>query len=196
MRQEVEIEFKNLLTEEEYLKLKHVYFKKSDRPLIQNNYYFDTSEYTLKDHKCALRIRTKNTIAEMTLKTPFKGHHTETTIDLDINEAQKIIREESFILPDEMISVLNDEGISIHPKVSVIAQLRTDRLEVESAHTIIVLDRSTYSGHIDYELEIESDSESIGKDLFTKILNEQGIPVRPTSNKIARAFNAKAQKHL
>lgn len=190
MRQEIEIEYKNLLTENEYLKLKDVFFSEDQKPATQENYYFDTEDFTLKHNKCALRIRLKDHRAEMTLKTPFEGHHTETTIDLDEDTAVKMIAETSFKLPDEILTVLNEENISISPSVSLVGSLKTERLELVDTHTIIVLDKSYYSDQIDYELEIESDSKSIGKALFDQILKNHGIPVRSTPNKIARAFNA------
>ncbi|MFO8069062.1 MAG: CYTH domain-containing protein [Alkalibacterium sp.] len=191
MKQEVEIEYKNLLTEAEYMKLKQIFFNDEAIPVTQENYYFDTEDHTLKNNQCALRIRIKGNHAEMTLKTPFEGHHTETTIDLDTDNAKKMIASGTFTLPEDLISVLKKENISIDPSVFIIAELKTDRLEVIDPHSIIVLDKSYYSNQQDFELEIESDSKSTGEALFNQILKDNGIPLRPTTNKIARAFKAK-----
>ncbi|GEK89221.1 Uncharacterized protein YjbK [Alkalibacterium putridalgicola] len=190
MRQEVEIEYKNLLTQQEYDKLKTIFFADVSSPVIQENYYFDTQDAKLKDARCALRIRIKESSAEMTLKTPFEGHHTETTLDMTPVKARELITAGSFSLPEAIHNVLVQEGIKIDQDVFKIAQLKTERLEAENPHSIIVLDKSYYSNQIDYELEVESDSKSTGEKLFAQILKEHAIPKRETQNKIARAFNA------
>jgi len=191
MRQEVEIEFKNLLTQEEYIKLRQAFFNNDSLPFTQENHYFDTKEYTLKEHQCALRIRIKNSHAEMTLKTPFEGHHTETTVDLKLSDARKMIDEGGFPLPEDIFNVLTEEDISVNRKVFKVAGLKTERLEAARPHSIIVLDKSFYSNQVDFELEVESDSKTAGKKLFTQILDDYSIPLRSTETKIARAFNAK-----
>lgn len=190
MRQEVEIEFKNLLTQQEYDKLKAIFFTQSSTPVTQENYYFDTSDHRLKNASCALRIRIKGDSAEMTLKTPFEGHHTETTLDMSAVKARELITKGSFSIPEAIHTVLAEEGIAVSQDVFKIGQLKTERLEVEDPHSIIVLDKSYYSNTVDYELEVESDSKAAGEKLFTQILKEHAIPRRETLNKIARAFNA------
>ncbi|SFB84076.1 Uncharacterized protein YjbK [Alkalibacterium subtropicum] len=190
MRQEVEIEYKNLLTKQEYDKLKAILFTDKASPQVQENYYFDTKDYRLKKAQCALRIRIKGNSAEMTLKTPFEGHHTETTLDISPKRARELITAGSFSLPKAIHSVLLQENISVQQDVFKIAQLKTERLEAVNPHSIIVLDKSYYSNQIDYELEVESDSKATGKKLFAQILNDHAIPERATQNKIARAFDA------
>ncbi|MER2063794.1 MAG: CYTH domain-containing protein [Alkalibacterium sp.] len=190
MRQEIEIEFKNLLTQQEFEKLKHVFFTESAIPVTQENYYFDTKDFKLKQVRCALRIRMKEEAAEMTLKTPFEGHHTETTLDLSIDQAKGLIAMGSFPLPEAIRTVLVKEDILIDQDVSEVGRLKTERLEVEKPHSLIVLDKSYYANTIDYELEIESDSKSVGEEFFTQLLMEHAIPKRNTPNKIARAFKA------
>ena len=190
MRQEVEIEFKNLLTQQEYEGLKARFFTENSVPVTQENYYFDTKDFSLKKASCALRIRIKEDDAEMTLKTPFEGHHTETTVDMSTEEARELSAEGSFSVPEAIVSVLKQEDILISQDVIKIGQLKTERLEVEKPHVIIVLDKSFYSDKVDYELEIEADSKSAGEAFFFRLLEENAIPRRNTPNKIARAFNA------
>lgn len=190
MRQEVEIEFKNLLTQQEYEGLKGRFFTENSVPVTQENYYFDTKDFSLKKASCALRIRIKEDDAEMTLKTPFEGHHTETTVDMSTEEARELSAEGSFSVPEAIVSVLKQEDILISQDVIKIGQLKTERLEVEKPHVIIVLDKNFYSDKVDYELEIEADSKSAGEAFFFQLLGENAIPRRNTPNKIARAFNA------
>lgn len=57
--QNIEIEFKNMLTKEEYeLLLTHFQVGKEDL-FEQENHYFDTSDFALKANHSALRIRKK-----------------------------------------------------------------------------------------------------------------------------------------
>lgn len=190
MNQEIEIEFKNLLEESEYLTLLNNLFDSSSQEYFQKNVYFDTKEYVLKEHLCALRIRLKDSYAEMTLKTPFNGHHKELNMTMDKEDAEEFIQNGVFTVPEEINNILNDENIpSIHT-VNRIADLKTKRIEKSTDEGLIVLDKSWYSDTIDYELEVESHSIETGEKLFQSILSSFSIPERKTENKIARAFKA------
>ena len=57
MSQQMEIEFKNLLTKEEYTRLL-TYFNIGPEQIVhQENHYFDTPNYDLKNAASGLRIR-------------------------------------------------------------------------------------------------------------------------------------------
>ena len=59
MSQSIEIEFKNLLSIEEFNRM-ITYFQLSDDDFFrQINHYFDTKDFALKNLGCALRIREK-----------------------------------------------------------------------------------------------------------------------------------------
>ncbi|GAB2479090.1 CYTH domain-containing protein [Alkalibacterium psychrotolerans] len=191
MKHELEIEFKNLLTEEEYQRLMRVHFSDSESGFTQKNVYFDTDTMDLKKSKCALRIRLKGNQAELTLKTPFEGHHHETTIHLDSNEAKEIIAEGRFTLPSELYAFLVDKIDLADQDVNKLAELTTLRHEKDFRDCLLVLDKSSYSNTTDYEIELESQSVETGKDVFNAILAEFSIPKRDTPNKIARAFKEK-----
>ena len=52
----LEIELKTLLKREDYLNLKELF---SDvKPVTQKNYYIDSTDFILRKHKIAMRIRT------------------------------------------------------------------------------------------------------------------------------------------
>lgn len=194
MKQELEIEFKNLLTEEEYEKLFSYFFNKQDTGFSQKNVYFDTEDFDLKNSQCALRIRIKNKQAELTLKTPFEGHHHETNINLDLDEAEEMIKEGRFTLPPELLKLLR-ETISLNKRtVNKLAELDTFRHEKEYKGCLIVLDKSSYHDAVDFELEVEAPSIEIGNNIFKSILEEFAIPERVTPNKIARAFKEKSNR--
>ncbi|WP_416145040.1 CYTH domain-containing protein [Planococcus koreensis] len=68
MSKELEIEFKNMLQKEEYEKLAaHYGFSESDVK-TQENFYFDTPDFQLKNLKSALRIRKNRTALNARLK--------------------------------------------------------------------------------------------------------------------------------
>ncbi len=57
--QEIEIEFKNILTKQEFDTLLQWFQIKSEQFQPQTNYYFDTEDYLLKKNESALRIKKK-----------------------------------------------------------------------------------------------------------------------------------------
>ena len=95
MSKEIEIEFKTLLTKEEYVNLCTKFADK--RGNLQINYYFDTPRFTLKASEIGLRVR-KSDKYVMTLKRK-KGYALQ-----EINET---ISEEVFqqFLKDGIIPV-------------------------------------------------------------------------------------------
>src|SRR5699024_11479055 len=69
LSQEIEIEFKNLLTKEEFNQIR-TYLSFPDKGVAQTNFYFETKDFTLKNNHAALRIREKNGEYTLTLKQP------------------------------------------------------------------------------------------------------------------------------
>src|SRR4051812_19896764 len=70
MSQNIEIEFKNMLSADEFCMIRNFFQLTSADFIKQENYYFDTKDFALKQHGCALRIREKKGRFEMTLKQP------------------------------------------------------------------------------------------------------------------------------
>lgn len=67
MSQEIEIEYKNLITIDEYNQLLTAYpFPQEGKKQI--NYYFETADRKLQHQGCALRIREKSDTYHITLK--------------------------------------------------------------------------------------------------------------------------------
>ena len=71
----LEIEFKTLLTKEEYLALEP--FFEGQAVIYQTNHYIDTPTHAIHDLKMALRIRILPEKAELTLKVPQDAGHFE-----------------------------------------------------------------------------------------------------------------------
>src|SRR5690625_46971 len=139
MSQEIEIEFKSLLTEEEYHRLLHFYGGDQPTPHSQTNYYADTPDFMLKDHGSALRVRrVDNQTNECTLKTPHNNHLMETTFPLDDASAEKMIQENNFDLSKEMTNKLEEMAIPIS-SLRFFGSLTTERFEKQMGNHLIVL---------------------------------------------------------
>ena len=65
MQKSTEVEFKSLLTREEYERLMDQF--KGNRTDLQTNHYFDTSRFSLKALDASLRVRERDSF-ELTLK--------------------------------------------------------------------------------------------------------------------------------
>lgn len=189
MSQEIEIEFKNILTKDEFNQLKtHFTIHDSDFSL-QENHYFDTPLFSLKNHGAALRIRQKQDHYVLTLKEPVDVGLLETHQLLSNKEA-KYMMKTGLILDGSVKDQLVNLGI-VPDQLTYFGSLVTDRAEKKVDEGLIVLDHSRYLSVEDYELEFEVKEKDIGKQAFLKILEELGIPIRPTKNKIRRFYDLK-----
>jgi uncharacterized protein YjbK len=188
LSKELEIEFKNMLTKEEYVKL---LADTKKTPISQTNHYFDTADFQLRRHKAALRIRQIEDHYVCTLKTPAPVGNYETTDNLTSLQAGHILEGQQFDAPEVRAEL---ERLNVSPAaLKLIGSLTTYRAEIEYAGGLLVLDHSQYCGIEDYELEYEVTDEVIGKEAFFTLLKERAIPIRPADKKIAR-FMAAAQQ--
>jgi len=191
MSQELEIEFKNILEEDEYRQLLSAFSISEDKKVIQENFYFDTPEFSLKDVGAALRIREKNGIYTLTLKQPVARGLLETHQVLSKEEAEQMLNGGN-IIEGEVVSIL--KGLSIETSdVRFFGSLKTKRAEVEYKNGLLVLDKSYYLNQIDFEVEYEVTDEVSGKEVFKELLQQYKIPIRKTDNKILRFYNRKKQ---
>lgn len=184
-----EIEFKTLLTKEEFHQLKDRFqpFEK----IWQKNFYFDTPDFQLKAHHCGLRIRLfADGKAEATLKTPAEVGLIETTELLSKKQLQTDWKKQfpTFESIDKKLEFFN-----IVPSTLVLfAELETTRFEKDLKNNIaMMIDHSQYYGTEDFELEVEVPNLKIGKPFYEHFLAENHLSYRPAVNKIARALNQK-----
>src|SRR5699024_6630361 len=89
MSQQIEIEFKTLLSKEDYKRICDYYQLQQSDFFSQTNYYFDTNDQTLAKNNCGLRIRALNGAGELTLKTPTNEGRLETTDRLTALQVEK-----------------------------------------------------------------------------------------------------------
>lgn len=191
MGEHLEIEFKNLLTKEEFTHLVDTYKFHDEDFFIQKNIYFDTVDYLLQKQQAALRIRIKEGKGEITLKTPQEKGLLETTDTVSEEQLAQFKETGHFPCSHIINHKLKKLGTSIeHLKLT--ASLKTKRAEKQlNPDTLLVLDESWYHGQHDLELELETTSFSEGEQFFNTFLKENNISKRPTKNKIQRAVEAK-----
>lgn len=196
--QELEIEYKNLLSKYDYNKILNNEFfqfnKKSYSKILQENYYFDTKDQLLKDQKAALRIRKLANRSELTFKVPSGNFLMETNIPLLDSDLEKILKEKSLSLhslTDESLDLkLND--INDCTIFYLINSFKTLRYEKKVNNNLLVLDQTRFQNQvIDYELEVEGKVPDDAKNYFNSILEKYSIPYRENKPKIARAQNNK-----
>ncbi|MDR4887002.1 CYTH domain-containing protein [Fredinandcohnia sp. QZ13] len=191
MSQELEIEFKNLLEENEYHRLLSAFSIDDEKKVIQENFYFDTAQFSLKNQGAALRIREKNGTYTLTLKQPVPRGLLETHQVLTGEEAKQML-DGGPIIDGEVSTIL--KTLSINPMdVTFYGSLKTKRAEVEYKKGLLVLDKSYYLNRCDFEVEYEVTDEVIGKEIFNELLLQHNIPIRKTDNKIRRFYDRKKQ---
>lgn len=189
MSQQLEIEFKNLLTKEEYFMLLRHFNITQERIHQQENHYFDTADFHLKKARCGLRIRVLPNKIECTLKERSSQYgYLETTDILTEDQAAAMIKGAPFSAPsvEQRLIALQ---IPIE-QLQLFGSLTTKRVEIDYQDGILVFDHSFYLQCEDYEVEYETKDEKIGKSIFEKFLNHFEIEKRPTPKKIARFVEA------
>ncbi|MGW6384657.1 CYTH domain-containing protein [Peribacillus butanolivorans] len=191
MSQHIEIEFKNLLNEKEFSQLIDYFQISTSNFKSQQNHYFDTLEFNLKNQNSALRIREKNERYELTLKQPATEGLLETNQDITKETAYLFLNHNTF--PDGPIKHLILESGLNPNEFTCFGTLQTDRFEFPYQGGILVLDHSSYVNQEDFELEYEVTDAEIGKKIFITLLETLQIPVRKTENKVKRFYIAKFQ---
>lgn len=189
MSQNIEIEFKNMLTESEFhLLLKH--FNVSESHFFkQENHYFDTPDFSLKQYGCALRIREKKSGLEMTLKQPHPDGLLETTEKLTNEQVQALLQGTPLhdgIIKDQLLHMNINTA-----ELKFFGSLVTERAEIEYKGGLAVFDSSTYLNVRDYELEYEVTDRTEGEAIFVQLLSELNIPIRKAKNKVKRFYERK-----
>ena len=185
MAQEIEIEFKVLLSKEEF-RLLETTLPFPNHSTLQTNYYFETRSFDLKDRKSALRIREKNETYTLTLKQPHLEGILETHDPLNKLEFLNWMDNKPMIKPS-VSRQLEELKIDVGD-LYYYGALKTERKTFKQDSVLYVLDKSYYNGKTDYELEIEADSKESGNQVFNKILADFHIEAKEPITKIERFF--------
>lgn len=186
MNEEIEIEFKCVVTKAQFDKL--VAFFEPGPFLKQSNHYFDTPDFLLKRAGAALRIREKSGRAEMTLKEPAQTGLLESTVSLTQDEVKEGL---NGVLPNNKVKKRAADRAG-SADFAHFGTLSTTRAEMDYEDGLLVFDHSTYLGQEDYEIEYEAKDAS-GEGVFHQLLEKQGINYTPADNKIRRFYHALTQ---
>lgn len=184
--QQLEIEYKNLLTKEEFSTIKRYFSLTDDCFNQQVNDYFDTKHLELAARESALRIRRKKARYEMTLKQRKQVGMLESNDAIRASEAQAFLKNQQFPRSAETIkSALDRIGIK-EDRFVWLGTLTTNRAELSYNDGLLVVDHSHYLGKDDYELEYEVNDEEKGRIVFSNLLDKLSIPKRETPTKFER----------
>lgn len=190
MTQEIEIEFKNIVTKEEFDTLCKSFSIEAFTKQV--NHYFETPDFSLKEAGSALRIRHKGETYTLTLKQPAEVGLLETHQVITADEA-RLMMETNTIIQGAVVDQLHTLQIPVSA-LTYMGSLTTERAETLFEGGTLVFDHSFYYNHDDYEIEFEVQDEEAGKASFIHLLKQHDIPIRHTNNKVKRFFLAKQNK--
>ncbi len=175
MKQQLEIEFKMLVSKEQFDKITALY-----RPLLflkQHNYYYK-SPSSLQ----SFRIRIKEDKKIFTLK--------DTTGDQIIEYEKEFF--DLFYEDSEIKKLLNK--LNIYPPFYQVGELTTYRATIENDLAELCFDINCYNGLLDYEIEYEMKTSHEGLSTFKEILSSAGIGYIPcTTSKYMRCISTKGE---
>ncbi len=180
---EREFEYKALLTEEEYLRLR-AYFSERYAPYTytQINHYYDTQDFLLSHLHATLRIR------EKTAGLMLEYKHGQRIVN-----GMRAATEDCFpvsVIPAEISGKALpdcDDSLVFHP----IGSLTTVRTDCKIGNALVSLDENTYLGITDYEIEVEVDETGVLPDEIRAL----HIPFsEKTVGKFHRFLSAKLMK--
>ena len=178
----LEIELKTLLKKDEYDRLKDQFTGVT--PVLQKNYYIDTPDFELREKKVAMRIRTFEDWAELTLKVPQSVGNMEYNQKLQLKDAENyLIKEE---LPQGLVlDELAKHGIQ-SKNWQVLGCLTTLRYECKQLLVSWHWMRVSTLIITDYELELEVENHEQGKQDFQQFLEENQIAYQKAPSKLVR----------
>ena len=187
MSTNLEIEFKSILSEEDYQKLFSRYGK--HRMYTQENYYFDTDRREIRSKGCGLRARVKNEEYELTLKENAEVGKIEYNQQISNISFIKLAKGEDF--PDGEVKdiIVSKLGLKIE-EVKPLGVLVTDRIDLKFCGSLISIDKSTYNGITDYEIECEDVSMEKAKKHLNKFLKDNDIEYKKSQGGKLKRFLA------
>lgn len=187
MSNAIEIEAKVLLNKEGYDKLAALF--KDYRPYTQTNYYIDNDESLLRKEGLGLRIRERDALYEMTLKTPLSQGLLEKNCVWTASTFKAFSNGGPFPEGDikRFLTMMDIDVTSLRIKTS----LTTKRIDVPYEGGKLSIDENHFSGKIDYEVELEHNNEKDAERILEDLLSKNGIPfVLTNKTKVSRALDA------
>ena len=157
MQQAYPVEFKTLLTKAEYVRI-YAKFKDNQRD-IQTNHYLDTDRFSLKATDTSLRVRERENL-ELTFKRK-KGYNIQELHQEITPEEFKILCESGVLPKGDLANEV--QNIIGNQKLENFMSLSTDRICLQYGNGIMYVDKDTYLGFVDFELEYEAKNKFDGK---------------------------------
>ncbi len=161
----IESEFKVMLTEEQYEAIRSMYAW--DGETEQTNHYYDTAELQLINAHITCRVREIKGVHYLQMKLPTGVEFSRTELE------QELGKQLPEALSAQLLNALS--GRSNMPDVSRLGSLTTHRSIKRFDGAEIDLDKSSYFGVTDYELEIEFTDEAAARRLLAEIKSAAGI---------------------
>ncbi|MCY3066552.1 CYTH domain-containing protein [Aerococcus mictus] len=187
MHKDIETEYKNILSPEEYQKLLSLFDLHSNEAKHQHNMYFDTESLRLKANHSALRIRLSDTYAHLTYKQSLTSAKSLEVTDKVSQASAQAMMETGQFQPGANLSALFHEIGLDASELRPIGQFKTTRLEKNWKKQKLVLDACSFYTYNDYELELEVEpGEDDPKRYLNEFLSSYHITRRPSKPKIAR----------
>ena len=178
----IEYEERVMLTLEDYTKLISIFNDSTQekRSIHIENIYLDNDKEFIYKNKMMLRIRNiDNKEQELTLKIPQEDNS-----NIEINETL-----ENHPLIDKYLEGKFDD---YHAVVTLI----TERLEIVFDNHLLVIDKNTYAKKTDYDLEVESDSQQLSRDIIIDYCDKYHLVYNPFyETKSHRAFKEIKRSH-
>lgn len=179
MNQQIEKEYKVLLSKKQYDYFIHKLYPHIDK-IIQKNIYYDTKDEFLSKNKIALRIRYIQNKKIVTLKY-FQNQ--------DLMELEKeVFCDNPFVEDFTVREILKQFNINepLHPCVTI----TTHRTLIIGEYAEIAIDKNIYDDNsIDYEIEYEVKQPHNDLDLFQSILDHIQVKfIKNCPSKIKRAL--------
>lgn len=193
MSENLEIEFKTLLSIEEFSRVVDYFQFKEEQFFTQINYYFDSADFQLRKRRLGLRVRVLSDNAEITLKIPEKVGLLEINDTLSVDEAKAIVESATLPTIGNVYNKLNQLGID-QSDLRLIGSLTTKRAEIKLPQGLLALDESWYNEQHDFELELEVNDATNGKKDFLSLLDTLTIKESPSPNKIQRMMLSSKEK--
>ena len=177
-RTSLEIEFKCLISKDEYESLLNE-FKISDSDIKeQTNYYFDTKDLELRAKHIMCRIRQKKNQYKITVKTKDENNdNIENHYFLTEDEGKRMILEG-----------MDGKYANTSSYLYNVASLKTERVSFPYEGGKLLFDKSSYGTKVDYEIEYEVTNKKKGEAIFNELLASHNIKHQETISKSQRCF--------
>ncbi len=163
----IEREFKALLSKEQYEKICSLY--EWDEVISQTNHYYDTSDLLLSERSITCRVRVIDGESFLQVKLPAGADFARVELEKKLGAAVPDV------ISADTLKALAKGYCEDFPEVRRLGALTTERRVKRFDGAEIDLDKNSYFGKTDFELEIEFTDEDFARGIFAEIKHYAGI---------------------